>query len=149
MRALGDGSRIGTTPHIILDNSANLDSQLDMHAFCVALNDAAAATGVFPPAGIRVRAHAADHSVVADGDPRHGFVDITIRLAAGRDAATKTRVTDAVFEAARAFTADLMGSAPFMLSLVMLSLELREIDSDNSRKVSSIRAYLPPDMHGA
>ncbi|MFL4470433.1 5-carboxymethyl-2-hydroxymuconate isomerase [Tateyamaria armeniaca] len=129
-------------PHIILDYSANLERQLDMHALCVALKDAAAATGVFPPAGIRVRAHAADHAVVADGDPKHGFVDITIRLAAGRDASAKTRATDAVFEAARAFTADLMVSIPFMLSL-----ELREIDGDFSRKASSIRDYLPPDMH--
>ena len=129
-------------PHIVLDYSANLDSKLDMHGFCIALKDTAAATGVFPPAGIRVRAHATHNVAIADGDPGHSFVDITIRLAAGRDAAAKTRATDAVFEAARAFTADLLASAPFMLSL-----ELREIDAEYSRKASSIRDYLPPDMH--
>lgn len=129
-------------PHIILDYSANLDAALDMHGLCSALRDAAVATGVFPQAGIRVRAHAADHVVIADGDPGHSFIDVTIRLGAGRDAAAKTRAVDAVFEAARAFTADLMARAPFMLSL-----ELREIDADQSRKTSSIRDYLPPDMH--
>ncbi|MEO0378994.1 MAG: 5-carboxymethyl-2-hydroxymuconate isomerase [Pseudomonadota bacterium] len=129
-------------PHIILEYSANLEEKLDMAALCVALKDAAAATGVFPPAGVRVRAHKADHVVIADGDPDHGFIDITIRLAAGRDAAAKTHATDAVFEAARAFTAALMASSPFMLSL-----ELREIDPEFSRKVSSIRDYLPSDMH--
>ena len=98
--------------------------------------------GVFPPAGIRVRAFAANHVVIADGDPGHSFIDITIRLGAGRDAAAKTRATDAVFDAARAFTADVMASVPFMLSL-----ELREIDADYSRKASSIRDYLPPEMH--
>ena len=129
-------------PHITLEYSANLDARLDMHALCVALKDAATATGVFPPAGIRVRAFAANHVVIADGDPGHSFIDITIRLGAGRDAAAKTRATDAVFDAARAFTADVMASAPFMLSL-----ELREIDADYSRKASSIRDYLPPEMH--
>ncbi|WP_299141528.1 5-carboxymethyl-2-hydroxymuconate isomerase [uncultured Tateyamaria sp.] len=129
-------------PHITLEYSANLDAHLDMGALCVALKDAAAATGIFPPAGIRVRAFAAQHVVIADGDPQHGFVDINIRLAAGRDAAAKTRATDAVFAAAQAFTADVMAARPFMLSL-----ELREIDATYSRKASSIRDYLPPDMH--
>ncbi|MEM8653114.1 MAG: 5-carboxymethyl-2-hydroxymuconate isomerase [Pseudomonadota bacterium] len=129
-------------PHIILDYSANLDGPLDMHGLCIALKDAAAATGVFPPAGIRVRAHAAPHSVVADGDPGHSYIDITIRLAAGRTDAQKAHATDAVFDAAQAFTADHLARHPFMLSL-----ELREIDPDHSRKTSSIRDYLPPEMH--
>lgn len=129
-------------PHIIIDYSANLEDRLDMAALCNVLKDAAAATGVFPPAGIRVRAHAASHVVIADGDARHGFVDIIVRIAAGRTDEAKGHATDAVFDAARAFTADLMGSAPFMLSL-----ELQEINAALSRKASSIRDYLPEDMH--
>ncbi|MEL7132492.1 MAG: 5-carboxymethyl-2-hydroxymuconate isomerase [Pseudomonadota bacterium] len=129
-------------PHIVLDYSANLDDRFDMYGLCTALKDAAAATGVFPPAGIRVRAHAAQHSVVADGDRRHGFIDITIRLAAGRTDAQKAKATNAIFDAATAFTADHMAQQPFMLSL-----ELREIDATHSRKTSSIRDYLPPEMH--
>ena len=129
-------------PHIILDYSANLDGQLDMHALCVTLKDAAAATGVFPPAGIRVRAHRSDHTVIADGNPDHGFIDITLRLAAGRTDTAKTKATDAIFEAAQVFTAYLMATTPFMLSL-----ELREIDGTFSRKTSSIRDHLPKHMH--
>jgi len=129
-------------PHITLEYSANLDAHLDMGALCVALKDAAAATGIFPPAGIRVRAFAAQHVVIADGDPQNVFIDINIRLAAGRDAAAKTRAADAVFAAAQTFTSDVMAARPFMLSL-----ELREIDAAYSRKVSSIRDYLQPDMH--
>ena len=71
-------------PHITLEYSANLEPTVDMYGLCTALKDAAAATGVFPPAGIRVRAIQCDHSVVADGDPRHGFIDISVRLRAGR-----------------------------------------------------------------
>jgi 5-carboxymethyl-2-hydroxymuconate isomerase len=128
-------------PHITLEYSPNLEGALDMRALCVALKDAAAATGIFPPAGIRVRAIACTHVVVADGDPLHGFIDISLRLRAGRGAADKARATDAVFEAARSYTAAHMAAHPFMLSL-----ELRDIDADLSRKASSIRDYLPEDM---
>ncbi|WP_299028282.1 5-carboxymethyl-2-hydroxymuconate isomerase [uncultured Sulfitobacter sp.] len=128
-------------PHITLEYSANMDEALDMHALCVVVKDAAAATGVFPPAGIRVRAIRCTHSVIADGDPKHGFIDISVRLRAGRTAEAKSAATDAIFEAAKAFTADHMGSAPFMLSL-----EMRDIDAELSRKESSIRDYLPADM---
>lgn len=129
-------------PHITLEYSANLDDALDMHALCVALKDAATDTGVFPTAGIRVRAKKVDHVVIADGDPRHDFIDITVRLAAGRTEEAKTRATDALFATARDFTAAHMAAHPFMLSL-----ELREIDPTFSRKTSSIRDYLPPEMH--
>jgi len=128
-------------PHISLEYSAELDTVLDMRGLCVTLRDAAAATGVFPPAGIRVRATACSHSIIADGDPRHGFVDIHVRLRAGRTDAAKTRATDALFAAARDFTAAHMAAHPFMLSL-----EMRDIDAELSRKASSIRDYLPEDM---
>lgn len=128
-------------PHISLEYSPNLEAALDMHGLCVALKDAAAATGVFPAAGIRVRATACTHSVIADGDPRHGFIDIHVRLRAGRTAEAKSAATDAIFAAATKFTAAYMAAHPFMLSL-----EMRNIDADLSRKTSSIRDYLPEDM---
>jgi 5-carboxymethyl-2-hydroxymuconate isomerase len=128
-------------PHITLEYSANLETTLDMYGLCTALKNAAAATGVFPPAGIRVRAVQCTHTVVADGDPRHGFIDISVRLRAGRSEDAKTKATDAIFAAAEEFTAAHMASNPFMLSL-----ELRDIAPQMSRKASSIRNYLPDDM---
>lgn len=128
-------------PHITLEYSPNLETALDMHGLCAALRDAAAATGVFPAAGIRVRAIACTHVVIADGAPEHGFIDIHLRLGAGRTAGAKSAATDALFSAACAFTAAHMAAHPFMLSL-----ELREIDAELSRKTSSIRDYLPEDM---
>jgi 5-carboxymethyl-2-hydroxymuconate isomerase len=128
-------------PHITLEYSPNLDAALDMPALCVALRDAAAATGIFPPAGIRVRAIACTHYVIADGDPKHGFIDISVRLRAGRPDAAKTAATETLFNAACDFTAAHMAAHPFMLSL-----ELRDIDAGLSRKCSSIRDYLPEDM---
>ena len=128
-------------PHITLEYSSNLDAALDMYGLCVAVKNAAAATGVFPPAGIRVRAIACTHVVIADGDPRHGFIDISVRLRAGRTSQAKTEAADAIFSAATEFTAAHMAAHPFMLSL-----EMRDIDADLSRKTSSIRNYLPEDM---
>lgn len=129
-------------PHITLEYSASLDAALDMTKLCAVLRDAAVATGIFPPAGIRVRAFAASHVIIADGDPAYGFIDISVRIGAGRDAETQARAADAIFEAARDFTAEHMDTAPFLLSL-----ELREADPATSRKTSSIRRHLPPDMH--
>ena len=129
-------------PHLSLEFSPNLEGLLDIHGLCVALRDAARHSGVFPPAGIRVRAFKADHVVIADGDARHGFVDVLVRLGAGRSDADKSNALDTLFEAARAFTADHMTAHPFLLSM-----ELVEIDAPLSRKTSSIRQYLPPEMH--
>jgi 5-carboxymethyl-2-hydroxymuconate isomerase len=128
-------------PHITLEYSANLEPTVDMYGLCIAIKDAASTTGVFPTAGIRVRAIQCDHSVVADGDPRHGFIDISVRLRAGRSEDAKTKATDAIFTAAEKFTADHMAGNPFMLSI-----ELRDINPLMSRKSSSIRDYLPDDM---
>lgn len=128
-------------PHITLEYSPNLENLLNMRGLCIALKDAAAATGIFPPSGIRVRATACTHVVIADGDPKHGFIDIHIRLGAGRTSQAKTDAADAIFAAATEFTAAHMAAHPFMLSL-----EMREIDKGLSRKASSIRDYLPEDM---
>lgn len=125
-------------PHIHIDYSRNLESRLDMAGFCRALRDAAVATGVLPLVGLRVRAVAADHVVIADGNPEHAFLDISLRLRGGRSAADKARATAHVFAAAEAFCADVLA-----VSSLMLSFEMRDIDPELSPKVSSIRRYLP------
>lgn len=129
-------------PHIQIDYSANIEDRLDMAGLCRALRDAAAETGVFPLAAIRVRATACSHVVIADGDPRHGFVDIAVRLRGGRSLETRKTATARIFAAADAYCADVMASTPFLLSL-----EMRDIDPELSPKASSIRDHLPEDMH--
>lgn len=130
-------------PHIALEYSRNLEARLDIPALLVVLRDAALASGVFPPAGIRVRAHAADHVLIADGQPGHAFIDISVRLRGGRSPADKSRATAMIFAAAEAFCA-----ADLATQSLMLSLEMRDIDPDLSPKTSSIRRFLPQDMQG-
>ena len=125
-------------PHIQIDYSANLESRLDVAGLCRVLRDAAVATGILPLAGIRVRALQADHVVIADGNPDHAFLDISIRLRGGRSDAAKAEATALIFAAAETFCAEVMAS-----SSLMLSLEMRDIDPALSPKASSIRNYLP------
>ncbi len=127
-------------PHIQIDYSGNLEHRLDIAGLCRALRDAAVETGVFPLAGVRVRATACTHWVIADGDPRHAFLDISIRLRGGRPPEDKQRATAHVFATAERYCAAVMDSSSFMLSL-----EMRDIDPELSPKASSIRKYLSGD----
>jgi len=127
-------------PHFHVDYSANLEERLEISGLLAVLRDAAMETGVFPLAGIRIRATACDHWIIADGNPDHAFLDISIRLRAGRSPEAKKRATEHIFAAAEAFCADVMATSSFMLSL-----EMRDIDPELSPKASSIRKYLPGD----
>ena len=125
-------------PHVQIDYSPNLERRLDIAGLCRTLRDAAVASGILPLAGIRVRAIKADHVVIADGQPDHAYLDISVRLRGGRTDAAKAEATALIFAAAEAYCAEVMATSSFMLSL-----EMRDIDPLLSPKASSIRNYLP------
>ncbi|MCT8331187.1 5-carboxymethyl-2-hydroxymuconate Delta-isomerase [Acidimangrovimonas sediminis] len=127
-------------PHIQMDYSPNLETRLDIAGLCRVLRDASVATGILPLAGIRVRATACTHVVIADGQPDHAFLDISLRLREGRSPEDKARATAEIFAAAEAYCAGVMETSSFMLSF-----EMRDIDAALSPKTSSIRRYLPGD----
>jgi 5-carboxymethyl-2-hydroxymuconate isomerase len=124
-------------PHITLDYSPNMEDRTDIAALCRCLRQAAAATGVFPLAGIRVRAFAASHASIADGDPQHGYIDISIRLRAGRDLDTRKCAAQAVFQAAQSFLEPALQEHS-----IALSLEMRDIDPELSPKCGTIRDHM-------
>lgn len=124
-------------PHFQIDYSGNLEDAVDMGAFCQLIRKTAAGINSFPMAGIRVRAVRVDHYAIADGDPKHGFVDISIRLRGGRTPEVKADATQRIFDAARDFLTPVMDSRS-----IVLSLEMRDIDPDLSPKIGSIRAHL-------
>ena len=129
-------------PHVLIDYSPNLESRLDIAGLCRNLRDACAETGLFPLAGIRVRAIRCDHAVIADGQPDHAYLDISVRLRGGRPLDARKQAVAHIFAAAEAYCADTLATSPFMLSL-----EMRDIDPELSPKTSSIRNYLPGDAH--
>lgn len=126
-------------PHFSIEYSANLDDDLDMNGFCDCLRRVGIETGVFPLAGIRVRALRCETYSIADGDPQHGFIDIHVRLGKGRDEDTKKRATAQIFAAARGYLEPVLQKRP-----IGLSLEMREIDPDLSPKYNTIRDHLGP-----
>ena len=127
--------------HFMIDYSPNLQGKLDIAGFCNTVRIAAIETGVFPAAGIRVRATACDHVSMADGNPDHSFLDMSIRLRGGRTDDAKEAATAHIFAAAEAFCADHLNTSSFMLSM-----EMRDIDPALSPKTGSIRKYLPENM---
>ncbi len=124
-------------PHILIDYSANMDTRVDIAALCDALRKTAIETGVFPLAGVRVRALRVDHVSIADGNPDHGYIDISIRLREGRDLETRKMATQAIFATAEDFLRPAMTEHS-----IALSAEMRNIDADLSPKTGTIRDHL-------
>jgi len=129
-------------PHFQIDYSPNLESRLDIAGLCTAIRDAAIETGVFPVAGIRVRAIAATHVVIADGNPDHAFLDISVRLRGGRSLEVRKAAVEVLWSAVERYCQPVLDQGS-----VLISMEMRDIDPDLSPKASSIRRYLPPALH--
>ena len=126
-------------PRFGIEYSAILDDDADMGGLCDRLRRVGIKTGVFPLAGIRVRAMRCDAYSIADGDPQHGFIDIHVRLGKGRDTETRKRATAQIFEAAKSYLKPVLEKRP-----LGLSMEMREIDPELSPKLNTIRDHLGP-----
>ncbi len=124
-------------PHFQIDYSGNLDGKVDIAGLCETIRATAARIETFPMPGIRVRAVRVDHYAIADGDPKHGFVHILIRLRAGRAPEVKQDASQRIFDAARTFLAPVMSGHP-----IALSLEMRDIDPELSPGTGTIRDHL-------
>ena len=85
-------------PNVVVEYSGNIRDEADIPGLLKAIAETVIASGVFPTAGIRVRAHECQDYVVADGDPTYAFVSIGVRVARGRPEADRKRAFDAVFE---------------------------------------------------
>ena len=124
-------------PHFHIEYSANLEEVVDMGQLCETLRAAAAALPAFPMPGIRVRATRVDHFAIADGNPDHGFIDLSVRIREGRSDAIKQEAIAHVFEALCSFVAPAMTTRS-----IALSAELRDINAALSPKFGNIRDHL-------
>jgi 5-carboxymethyl-2-hydroxymuconate isomerase len=86
-------------PNIQIDYTANLDDVVARADLVRALRGATVATEVFPTWGIRVFAVPIAACAVADGAADNGFIQVMVRIAPGRDVATRQRVAAALFDA--------------------------------------------------
>lgn len=124
-------------PHLAIEYSPGLEARADMVGVCAALHAAMAGAGIFPLAGIRVRAHRADHCIVADGLAENDFLAMTLSVGAGRDAGALKSAGEAIFKAAQTALAGPLSTPHFALSL-----EIRVSDPDLSWKDTPIHARL-------
>jgi 5-carboxymethyl-2-hydroxymuconate isomerase len=89
-------------PHVAIQYTLNLETQVDMPALCRDIADVLIEQRdekggpLFPVGGTRVLAYPAQVYAVADGKDDYGFCYISIRIAAGRSDAKKKAVGDAV-----------------------------------------------------
>ena len=124
-------------PHFQIEYSGNLENTVDLAGLCEEIRAKAVCIDAFPLAGVRVRATRVDHYAIADGNPKHGFIDISIRLRGGRPEAVKQDATNQIFETAKSFIAPSLES-----NSIALSLEMRDIDPNLSPKTGTIREHL-------
>ncbi|UOA28944.1 5-carboxymethyl-2-hydroxymuconate Delta-isomerase [Pseudosulfitobacter sp. DSM 107133] len=124
-------------PHLSIDYSPSLEERADIPALCAALHKIMVSSDVFPTAGIRIRAHRADHVIVADGHADNDFLAMTLSVGAGRSTDQLKAAGDALFTAAQEGLKDPLATPHFALSL-----EIRVINPDLSWKDTPIHARL-------
>ena len=124
-------------PHLRIEYSPGLESRANMPDLCRALHGAMVAAGIFPLAGIRVRAHRADHCIVADGLPENDFLAMTLSVGAGRTIEALRAAGDLIFKTAQKALAEPLSTPHFALSL-----EIRVSDPELSWKDTPIHARL-------
>lgn len=125
-------------PHFIVEYSANIESSVDMARLCERIRATAANIDTFPMPGIRVRAIKVDHYAIADGNPDHAYIDVSVRLRGGRTMDVRKAATQTLFDAVKAFL-----EPTLVERSLALSFEMRDIDPDLSPKCGSIREHLP------
>jgi len=134
---LREGFEGNNVPHLVIQYSENLGEQVNMTEICAAMSKALQQTGLFPLAGIRVRAYSISEISIADEHPDNAFADIILRIGEGRSEVQKAIVGSTLMETAKsAFVAQL--AHPHFA----LSLEIIEISKLFSWKTNSIHPRL-------
>jgi 5-carboxymethyl-2-hydroxymuconate isomerase len=122
--------------HVTVEYTANIRAQADIPGLLSTINASLIAQrGVFPLGGIRSRAVELTDYRMADGAADYAFVHITLKMGTGRDAATKARAGQELFEAIKAHFADL-----YAQRLLALSMEVCEFDEGGTYKHNNIHA---------
>ena len=130
-------------PHIIIEYSANVRDRIGLGSLIERLHATAIGTGVFPLGGARTRAAERSDYRIADGHPDNGFVHVTMRMGHGRDAATKARAAQTVFDALCEHLAPLFDAAP-----LGISFEVQEIDPVLNFKKNNLHEYVKARQAG-
>ncbi|AZV04257.1 MULTISPECIES: 5-carboxymethyl-2-hydroxymuconate Delta-isomerase [Enterobacter] len=122
-------------PHFIAECTDNIREQADLPGLFAKVNEALAATGIFPLGGIRSRAHWLDTWQMADGRHDYAFVHMTLKIGAGRSLESREAVGEMLFGLIKAHFAELMASR-----YLALSFELDELHPTLNYKQNNVHA---------
>ena len=109
----------------------------DIRHWCESIGAAPAKRQTFPLSGSRCRAVRVEVVAIADGNPKHGFMDLSMRLREGRPDDVKLDAITAIFAPLKEFTAEAMETRS-----IALSTEMRDIDNVFSAKFGNIRDHI-------
>jgi 5-carboxymethyl-2-hydroxymuconate isomerase len=124
--------------HFVLEYSDNIPEQaLALPTLFEQLHASAMETGIFPLKGLRSRAYACHHYRMADGNPDHIFIHLTVLIGTGRTEGERER-------AAKTFFAVLEQhfSHCFNDRGVAMSFELKELEPVLKYNKNNIADYL-------
>jgi len=122
-------------PHFIAECTDNIREQADLPGLFAKVNEALAATGIFPLGGIRSRAHWLDTWQMADGKHDYAFVHMTLKIGAGRSLESREEVGEMLFALIKTHFAALMASR-----YLGLSFELDELHPTLNYKQHNVHA---------
>ncbi|MCU6385486.1 5-carboxymethyl-2-hydroxymuconate Delta-isomerase [Enterobacter quasiroggenkampii] len=122
-------------PHFIAECTDNIREQADLPGLFAKVNEALAATGIFPIGGIRSRAHWLDTWQMADGKHDYAFVHMTLKIGAGRSLESREEVGEMLFVLIKTHFAALMASR-----YLALSFELDELHPTLNYKQNNVHA---------
>jgi 5-carboxymethyl-2-hydroxymuconate isomerase len=122
-------------PHFIAECTDNIREQADLPGLFAKVNEALAATGIFPLGGIRSRAHWLDTWQMADGKHDYAFVHMTLKIGAGRSLESREAVGEMLFALIKTHFAALMASR-----YLALSFELDELHPTLNYKQNNVHA---------
>jgi 5-carboxymethyl-2-hydroxymuconate isomerase len=110
-------------PHLTFEYSANIEHRIDLQALCRVARAAALASAVFREGTLKVRALRADAYSIGDDLAENAFLDLTLRMEAGRSREQRMKLGEGIFAAVAEFCAPLFETPHFALTF-----EIREID---------------------
>lgn len=122
-------------PHFIAECTDNIREQADLPGLFAKVNEALAATGIFPIGGIRSRAHWLDTWQMADGRHDYAFVHMTLKIGAGRSLESREAVGEMLFGLIKMHFAELMAAR-----YLALSFELDELHPTLNYKQNNVHA---------
>lgn len=123
--------------HFVLEYSANiLPETLDLQTLFAKLHQVAVDTGLFPLKGIRSRAYACHEYRLADGNPEHIFVHLTVLLGAGRSLEERERAAKSFFQVLEVHFASCFSRG------VAMSFEMKELEPVLKYNKNNLQDYL-------